>query len=418
MQLAKSKILDARCRIQVNDIWYGVFSVRMNWIEDKRVGTMGVAIKSGGKINCYYSPEWCDTLSIEQLIAVIKHEIEHITRMHLERHTSEDHYKSKLYNIAADWVINGLRDPSKREARGGIKDLPQEGTFLPEKGDPEWEGVCLDDVTTSSTTEELYEFLLRETKKEPNGGGDDDKGFIARITANGKILTAETVDSHGTWKESTASNEEMRQTAKEMCRAATAAAGNTPGHLTELIAKLEKPQYNWLHELGDWIGRLAGKKRLTYSRVSRRHRRFGVKGTSTHGNIPLTIHVDRSGSMGMAMLQRVFSEIEAISQHFRITLIVFDTMVHSVERYHKGDWKKIKLGGGGGTNFLSSIAHAEEHGLVGQVNLLITDGFDGGGKIEERGYPFLWVIIGKQGQEYFKNVNSWGKIIAIKDPEA
>ncbi len=405
-----SKLLDARCRIQVIDIWYGVFSIRLNWVEDKNVGTMGVSIHSGGKVKCAYNPEWCETLTIEELIAVIKHEIEHITRMHIERHSSTDRFKHDLANIAADWVINGYYDPQKRDNHNGIKDLPKSGCFLPEKNDPAWAGVDMTPVHPGATTEELYEFLLKNTNKMPVGGYG---GYNVVITENKNVLSTTLTDNHGTWDDSTATTEEIRQTAQDLCRAASAQAGTTPAHLMASIAALEKPQYNWVNALASYVGRHCGKKRSTFSRVNRRFRRFGIKGHSSHGNVPLTVHVDRSGSMSMKMLGRVFAEIEAMSQHFKITILVFDVIVHSVSQYHKGDWKKIQLKGGGGTHFDASLTYAEEHNLTGQVNILITDGFDT--CPPKRDYPMMWVVIGKSGQDHFKNKCTWGEIIPIKE---
>lgn len=415
-----SKLLDARCRIQIIDIWYGVFSVRLNWIEDKSVGTMGVSIHSGGKVSCYYNPEWCEKHTIEELMAVIKHEIEHITRMHVGhvgRLNSSDRYKHDIYNMAADWVINGYYDQGRRDKHHGIKDLPKDGCYLPDRNDPQWAGVDMTPVTTSATTEELYEFLLKNTNKVPLGGGSGSgNGYNVVITANGKILSTTLTDNHAIWDKSNATAEEMRQTAQDMCRAASQAAGTMPSHLTTSIKALEKPQYNWVNALASYVGRHAGKKRLTYSRVNRRFRKFGIKGRSSHGNIPLTVHVDRSGSMSMQMLCRVFAEIEAMSQHFKITMLVFDAIVHSAGPYHKGDWKKIKLKGGGGTDFECSIAYAEEHNLTGQVNILITDGFDR--CPAKREYPMMWVVIGKHGQDHFRESATWGEIIPIKDVNA
>ncbi len=189
-------------------------------------------------------------------------------------------------------------------------------------------------------------------------------------------------------------------------RAVAKAAGKTPGHVFDLLKRLEKPIVNWKYQFRQLIGRKAGGNRLTYARRSRRHNRFGVPGKSSHASIPLTVAVDTSGSMSEKDLEVVFTEIEAMSQRFKITLVLFDAQVQGrPQAYHRGDWRKIKILGRGGTSFTSLFDWMEENKCIGQANLVLTDGYDNFGP--ERPFHVLWCIVNKEVKP------PWGQHVCV-----
>ena len=203
------------------------------------------------------------------------------------------------------------------------------------------------------------------------------------------------------------SKDEARQVVKDMASQATAkAAGNVQGHLVEVLKELDKPIVNWKYVFRQLVGRRAGGKRTTYSRRSRRHNCFGVPGKSSHASIPLNVLVDTSGSMSSKDLELVFTEIEAMSQRFKITVIQFDHAVQGKPTtYHRGDWKKIKISGRGGTSFQVVFDWIEQNKMVADANIVLTDGYaDFGSK---RPYYVLWAICNKDV------CPSWGEYVCI-----
>ena len=411
MSKAKTILSNVRCRVLIVQPWYGTVISRFKWIENEKIETMGVRVMPRGIVECMYAPEFLEKYTVDQLIAVTCHEVEHIIRMHCARDRFiQDIGHKHLWNIACDWVINGTRSDKR------IENLPDEGTFIPVKSNNEdakqWKGCDIDSIHLNGTAEEFYEWLKNNVKTEVVEGSNG-KAVVTK-TKGGHIIQVTIIDNHDTWGESQASAEDMRTTAKDLARAATQrTAGKVPGHLEEAIAALQKPQHNWIYQWRNIIGRVAGNKRRTYSRRARRRDSFGVKGVSRHASIKLVIGVDTSGSMSQKMLQRVFSEVEAMSQHFKIYLVQFDTQVNDVSEYHRGDWKKIKLKGRGGTDFESFFQHLEDHKMVGKMNCIVTDGFDA--LPRKRNYPVTWVVIGKQGVEYLeKQGELWGEKVLIK----
>ena len=389
------KLMTARCRIQISEPWYGAFSSQFNWIEEESIKTVGVCITSNGKVNCYYNKEWTNSLSADELIAVILHEIEHIIRMHCQRTPPDKPRIEKLiYNIAQDWAINGFRNNKN------IKNLPDCGEFMPHPHNQidilRWPDTDLSFFLNDHSSEEIYDWLKNNIKyKEVD---------LENIKLH---------DDHDVWDNSNATHEEIRQTIRDLAKHATSCAGSAPGSLITHLKKLESPEINWTHKLKNATGRIVGKRRSTYSRANRRIKKFGVKGTSSHGSCPMTILVDTSASMSDRMVEKVFAEIEAISQYFKITLIQFDYNVQSIERYHKGDWKKINIKGRGGTSIPNALKYIEENNLIGQINIILTDGESA--LPNKKLYEVIWVIIGKSRANTFKKNITFGEVIEIND---
>lgn len=417
---AKEKLTNARCRVLVTEPWYGVIASRMVWVHNESVGTMGVSILPRGKVKCQYSLQFVQENTVDEIIAVICHEIEHVIRSHMSRarkiKTRELH---ELHNIAADWVINGYADNPR------IKNLPKSGTFIPKVGkdDDKWLGCDLFELKENMTTEEFYQWLKDNTKVIKSGFQqkiDQDGGTITidgtKIeiqTKGGSTIDVQLHGNHATWEESNASDEEMRQTAKDLTRSATQRAGKCPAHLQDVVKELAKPQENWFYRWRNILGRSAGGKRLTYSVRNRRNDRFGVKGYSRRASIKLVLGVDTSGSMSMDIIKKVFAEVDRMSQHFKITLVQFDTAVTDVSTYHKGDWRKIKIKGRGGTVFKSFFDYIETNGMVGAMNAVLTDGFDYDIP-EEKPYRCCWIVVGKEGIDYLNKNCEWGEKVLIK----
>lgn len=381
----KTKLANARCRVIMTDPWYGVIASRITWIKYDNTNTMGVRVMRLGKVECLYSPDFVLSLSNDQLIAVIKHEIEHVIRGHIQRSMR---YKNKadlfkIYNVATDWVINGPKESMR------IQDLPLNGCFIPTSKN-NFGFTDLSGLDESFTAEQFYDWLLENTENNQCGHF-------------GSIF-----DDHSIWATGDATAEEIRNTAKQLARTAGRLAGSIPGHLKEDINELQKPEINWVNKLRNCIGRNSGGKRWTYSKRNRKIDKFGIKGCSKRNRVSLNVMIDTSGSVSNKMLCKFFTEIENASSNFKIRLIEFDYEVQSVKDYHRGDWKSIKVSGRGGTSFANCLKYIEDNGIVGKMNVLLTDGEDY--IPHPRPYPFLWIIVGSGSCGEF-----WGDVIRLKE---
>lgn len=403
-------LMRARCKLLTINPWYGTMASMFRWkpCVNKGLSTIGVRVVDGGYVDCLYNPDFCDQLTVDEMMGVIQHEIEHIVRLHCVRVGSRD---ARRWNHATDFTING------KESNPKIENLPNKeglkGIYYPEK----WQD--------NMTSEELYDRLqkTRIRYKAPAAGSPGAQGWPNKDEdgnpqdiidgppdAEEEIVVEGELDDHDIWSGSTVGEDEARQVVKDMVRQAGIKAGNVPGHLTDAIAALEEPVVNWKYELRQFMGRAIGGRRRTWSRANRKRPEFGIKGKSNHASVKLTIGVDTSGSVSQKLLEQFFSELELISQKFKITLVQFDHGYQRHDNYHRGDWKRIPIAGRGGTSFIEFFKAIEEKQLVGKCNIILTDGEAPWG--EERPYPVLWVIMPHGKKEHV--TPAWGKYLFIE----
>lgn len=391
---ASDHVMKARCRLMTREPWYGHIAMSMSWIPSQMDGhqckTMGVRIVNGGEIQCLYYPQFVLGLSLEELYAVVQHEIEHIVRLHCVRVDGRDPLG---WNIAADMTVNG----TKSHPRIGYNDV-RNGLIVPMKDSivwipPDWPNDC--------AAEEYYDRLMEKAKQlqqqlQNGGGGDkdgeggegDDKegkdgkggkggkdsgdgnGFGQTQSPYGKIL-----DNHDLWKESDVGADEMRQVVRDMVQQATEKTqGSVPGHLKEAIARLNKPIVKWRQLLQHYMGKHVGNQRKTYSRRNRRRDEFGVPGISHHAAATVNVIIDTSGSVSAAELEQFFAEIESISAKAKTFILQWDATFQGFSSYRRGAWKNFKVNGRGGTDMAAPMKWLVDNRKVADVQIMLTDG--------------------------------------------
>ncbi len=398
---AAELVMRARCKLLTTDAWYGSMASLIDWTVADNVRTMGVRMKSNGRVECLWSPKFVLKVAIvDHLMCVIKHEIEHIVRLHICRHGARQHL---LSNFATDAVVNGP------ESNPHVANLPMipvfddNGPVLDENGEQEYASPYYfperkADLKLDSTFEEVYDWLDKNQKKIfvscAGCDGDLDSSAQKRPTPGQEVMDGTTIDDHRVWEQSEMSEDEARQVVKEMCEQSTKRAGTTPGHLAGAIENLQDPKVNWKYILKQWCGRVLGGRRETFSRRNRRIDKFGIPGKSNHASIPLIVAVDVSGSIACSpeLLEQFFSEIEAMSHQFKVSTIFWDAAIQQgLTRYHRGDWRKIPAHGGGGTDVNVVFDYLKENNLTNNILIVITDGYVGTWP-EPTDAPVLWGI--------------------------
>jgi predicted metal-dependent peptidase len=226
----------------------------------------------------------------------------------------------------------------------------------------------------------------------PHCGGTDD-GSYSYGGVSGKY-----VDDHSVWNQSDVSEDEARQVIKDMVDVATdKCQGYTPGHLIDAIAALSKPVVRWRELLRHYLGKHVGNQRKTYSRRNRRRDWFGVAGISHHAAADVCVIIDTSGSIGQKELQQFFAEIDAIASRAKVKVLQWDYSFQGYSLYRRGDWKKFKLHGRGGTNMAAPIQWLIDNKLVADVQVMLTDGYTNWAPKEQVSFPFITVITTPEG---------------------
>ena len=104
----------ARTRLVTGYPFFGNQAMKLKLIEDESVKTMA----TDGRV-VKFNPSWVEELPLIEVVAVLAHEIMHVTNGHHLRQGDRDH---TVWNYSTDFAIN--RDL----VRGGFT-LPEGGSF-------------------------------------------------------------------------------------------------------------------------------------------------------------------------------------------------------------------------------------------------------------------------------------------------
>lgn len=456
------KLMKARCRLMTREPWYGHIAMSMIWIpsqmswipEYKR--TMGVRIINGCEIQCLYYPPFVEKLNIRELFAVIQHEIEHIVRCHCVR---IGHRNPEAWNIAADMTVNG----PKKSPRIGYKMAGSNEVVVPLAGNIIW---IPDSWPQDGTSEAYYDKLEKQQQamgaccgncgrpmpgqsqgggkgknkgkgkdknsgqgsgqdQDPNGQGQGQGGSSGEDDGNCPScgqggdeysyggVSGKAMDDHSIWNQSDVSADEARQVIKDVVDQATSKCqGNAPGHLSEAIKALAKPVVRWRELLRSYLGRHVGNRRLTFSRRNRRNRTFGIPGISHHAAATVNVIVDTSGSVGTRELEQFFAEIDAISSRATVQVLQWDHAFQGYAKYRRGDWKKWKVHGRGGTDMAAPVQWLVDNKAVADVQVMLTDGYCNWAPAKP--FPMITVITTPEGTT---SAPDWGHVVRMRATE-
>lgn len=381
------KLINARCRLMINEPFYGHLAMNMVWLPSQmewiteHEKTMGVRIVNGGEVQCIYYPPFVESLSIEELYAIVQHEIEHILRVHCLRAGDRD---PTAWNIACDMTVNG----SKEAPRIGFFNQTDRTLVIPHKDSIIW---IPKEWPDDQTAEYYYDRVVKgaDTCAQCGKGGRSQ----CKCGKYKNISDGQMVDDHSIWQQSDVSEDEARQIVKDLAdQAVQKSQGRVPGHLSEVLSRLAKPVVRWRELLKYYIGKHVGSKRLTYARRNRRRDEFGQPGISHHSAADVVVVVDTSGSISQKELSQFFAEIDAISSRTTTHILQWDYAYQGFSKYRRGDWKKFKINGRGGTDMAAPIEWLKANRKTPDVTIMLTDGETRWAEANEVKFPVITVI--------------------------
>jgi len=325
--------------------------------------------------NLYFNTQFFNAMDNKEIEFVIAHEILHCVFDHLGRREGRD---PKLYNIAADYIVNNLL------VRDRIGEKP---SFID----------CFQDFKYDTwTSEEVYDDIYEQAKQN----GQDFLDQLGEMldehldglgdSADGEGDAGEEKDSKGnkvSKKKPKFSKEEMRKIKDEvkesMLSAAQAAgAGNTPAEVQRMIKELTEPKMNWREIIRQQIQSTI-KHDFTFSRPSRKGWHTGaiLPGMNFDDEIDICVGLDMSGSIGDDQAKDFLSEVKGIMEEFKsynIKLWCFDTKVYNEQDFSADggqDLLDYEIIGGGGTDFDVNWSYMKENDIQPKKFIMFTDGY-------------------------------------------
>ena len=324
--------------------------------------------------NLYFNTQFFNKMNNKEIEFVIAHEILHCVFDHLGRRDGRD---PKLYNIAADYIVNNLL------VRDRIGEKP---SFIDCFQDFKYDGW---------TSEEVYDDIYEQAKQ--NGkefleqlGEMLDEHLDAENDSEGTSDAGESKDSKGnnvSKNKPKYSKEEMKKIKDEIkenmiSAAQTAGAGNIPSGVARMIKELTEPKMNWRELLREQIQSTI-KSDYTFSRPSRKAQMTGAVLPSMNfaQTIDVAIAIDMSGSIGTKQGEDFLGEIKGIMdeyQDYKIKVWCFDTAVYNEKDFTADggeDLTEYEIFGGGGTDFMANWTYMKEQNYVPKKLIMFTDGY-------------------------------------------
>lgn len=336
----------------------------------KTFSTNGIRIR--------YNPEFSESMSLDENVAVLAHEVLHITNLHHTRREGRDH---QLWNKACDYAINPL--------------LVDSGLKLPE-------GALLEDAFRGKSAEEIYRILEQDNQGGGQGGQQGQSGDQGE--PNGGMGEVEDAPAQ--------SQQEMErieaETRQEVAEAAQVSrmAGNLPAGLERMVDEVLNPKVDWRETLARFLVDIAHND-YSWSRPNRRYAGSGFILPSLY-NVEMgqvVLMVDTSGSIDRNLLNKFAAEMQDACSlfHSPIKVLYVDTEVAGEQDIDPDAPVKLEPRGGGGTDFKPGFKWLEEQGIEPKAVVYFTD-MECHSYPDEPDFPVLWARTGKYGKAPFGEI--------------
>jgi predicted metal-dependent peptidase len=346
---AESKIRAARTDLVLREPFFGALALGLKMVPDPGCGTAWVDGRSMG-----YEPSFVESLNHDQVTALVAHEVMHVAMGHPWR---RDARSMKPWNVACDKAING-------ELRESGFTLPPDALY-PE-GDE-----------SGKSSEWIFE-RVRDSKpddRDGSGPGNAPGNNPAPGVPDplGEVRDAPTdADGDG---DPAPSEQEWKQKVQAAAMQARA-QGKLPGSMARAVSEALKPQI----DIRSLLLRFFSERSTGDYSWSRPNTRYIAQGlylpcleSKELGEI--AIGIDTSGSVNTVSLAYARGLVESTIEECApasVSVFYFDSKVHGVDRFDKGDPLTWQPQGGGGTSFVEVLKQIEDEGTA-VCALMITD---------------------------------------------
>ncbi len=364
--MAVTSLDKAKVSIVTQHPFFASILMKRQLIDDETIPT--AAVDQRGQI--YINPKWFNTLSVDEIVFVLAHEIGHVIGQHASRRGTRN---AKKWNIAGDAWINDM--------------LKASGIGQPIKG-------CVDmPGSKDETVDEIYNKLPDNPDGEGPGGTGDD------LIERGSPVSPD---------EATRIDAETRVEIAQAAQAAKA-QGKMPAALAKIIADLIDPGTPW-HEILERYMTSFTRGDYTWSRPNRRF--ADIAYLPSTGKLPemgeIVVQVDVSGSISQRELAHYNGHMSRIIEQCnpeRVHVLYVDTQVCKHQVFEQGEEVTLEFYSGGGTDMEAGFDFIAEQGIDPEVFVCLTDGYTDFNVANAPSYPVLWCISSDIEAPYGENIH-------------
>lgn len=329
-----------------------------------------MCVTNDGQI--YYNPQFVASLSHQELIFVLAHEVMHVVCMHGIRRGNRDH---KLWNIAGDYYINSFLDSSHVGQRP--------------------EGALFKEGCENKTTEEIYQLLQQQQPPQQGQGGGKGKGkgqgqgqgqgqsqSDGMSTDNSDDPLGNDLRDEGGATEAERSEIEVRTKLEVAGAIKTAKSrGQCQGALARMVEVMLSTKTPWYEILSRYFAGFTSQKQ-SWSRPNRRFTSVDKYLPSQDSDISMgevVVGIDTSGSISERELQYFGGHLNTILEQChpsKVHVVYCDSSVDHVDEFTEDDYPiRLECHGGGGTDMTEIVKWVDDQGIDPDVIVILTDGW-------------------------------------------
>jgi predicted metal-dependent peptidase len=338
------RVQRARTTMLIDMPFFGVLVLQLHVKEDPSCQTAWTDGQSMG-----FNPTFVASLSSDQLIALIAHEVMHCACGHPWRESGRQHQR---WNAAADYAINPI--------------LVDAGLKLPDGG-------LIDAAYHGKSAEWIYDRLPNKPDDGSNAGNDPTgQGEVRNAPASaagdqpagandkpqpGNSAGAAAGDSDD---QAPMTESDWQQLTKQAIQAAKS-QGKLPGKMLRDLEEATKPLVDWRSLLRRYMQDITTAD-YSWTRPNRRYLTSGLYLPSLCSPAcgKIAIAVDTSGSIDAVTLAQFAGEMQAIIDEMQpssVDVLYCDAEVNRVDTFERGEHIEMHPCGGGGTSFVPVFDH-------------------------------------------------------------
>lgn len=366
--------IEAMTKLTMRDIFFTalLYELKIETQEDGPIAcTNGVYLK--------YCPDKFDARTMDDRVFILAHEILHVVLFHSTRRGLRD---PKIWNIAADFVVNGLLSEDT-------------GFTVPEYA------LLNQNLYKDMATESVYDLLIKNAKDHGEDGYGDGYPMPGLPEGFDDVKDYDPADNQG---KSASDHERDVAISTSQAAEASKAAGKETSTVRRFVANSQVVKQPWYQQLRKYMTSLNSSE-FNWARPDfKRSILFGgmicPKMTSeSMGKV--VIGVDCSGSVTDVQLAAMGGHISDIMSDCRpaeVDVVYFDSTIKGND-VHTGPSYDMVLRsvGGGGTDFHPIVKYAEEAEDC-QLLIVFTDMY--GPMPDDCQVPSLWVVDNDQEAPY------------------
>lgn len=319
--------------------FYAPLAMRLRVVFTYEIERMGT---DGKSLIC--NPDFVNTLTENELVAVVIHECLHCVLGH---HVRMQNRHAKLWNIAADMAVNPLIDAGPYKLPGDVVR-------------PDSAGLA-DDQNAEFYYRELQKMAEQQRDELGDKFGDGAGAVMPPRDGKGQATEQAAQNSEAEWQQA------AKHAAAKARDAARQRGQQLGGFLGDLVGEIEEPKLDWRALLREFLSEI-GQNDFSWSMPSRRSRALGIylptlRSVELGG---LVVAVDESGSMSDELLREIWSEIAGVIQltPISVTILRHTTEVLAIEHWTPCDPDPdFSQRYSGGTSHRDVFAKIEEHDM-------------------------------------------------------